>query len=318
MIGKAIESALGQTYRNIEVIIVDNASSDDTASVVAAFQDERIRYLRNKRNLGLFGNFNRCIDESHGEYIHILHSDDSIDRDFTERCIQFFSEHPNVKLTTTSARSVGDTGTREVQFFDNDMVFLVPEGFGRLLEERSFVVCPSVIAHRDVYREVGPYSLEYPYSSDYYQWLKIAWKYDIGYVHDAWVNYHLGEHSESYRLLFKSPAGYLDNLKIFIEIQKEYIDNNDDYIPFLNAALRRFIGDSIYAAITRSDEMKGFRPTILIGIALTSWTMVRPKTFGDRIKKIGIFLGIIGSGIIVTISPVRHFVRNRLIRQDRY
>lgn len=318
MIREAIDSALGQTYRNLEVIVVDNASSDDTASVVATYHDERFTYVKNDRNLGLFGNFNRCIEVAHGDYIHILHSDDSIDRDFIKLCIQFFLDHPGVKLTTTSARSIGDNGPCEVQFFDKDMIFRAPEGFKRLLGERSFIVCPSVIVHRDVYRDVGPYSLEYPYSSDFYQWLKISWNYDIGYVQGAWVNYRLGEHSESYRLLFESPAGYLDTLKIFIAIQKEFIDDNEVYTPILNTALRRFIGDCIFAAITRSDEMTGFRPAFLIGVAFTSWIMVKAKSVEDLVKKVGNLLGIIGAGVVVSISPIRRFVKGWLVRKDRY
>jgi len=294
IIGRTIESALNQSYRNIEVIVVDNASTDDTENVVAQYRDKRIRYVKNDRNLGLFGNFNRCIELSCGNYIHILHSDDTIDLNFSEKCMQFFILHPTVKLTTTSARSLDSEGIHNVQYFDRDMIFPAPDGFKRLLGERSFIVCPSVIVHRDIYQEIGPYSLEFPYSSDFYQWLRISRKYDIGYVQDAWVNYHLGEHSESYRLLFKSPAGYLDTLKIFIEIQKDFIDNREEFIHLLNVALRRFIGDCIFAAITRSDEMTGFRPTFLLGIAMTSWTMVKPVTFTDWLKKVCDLAGILG------------------------
>ena len=103
MIGKAIESALGQTYRNIEVIVVDNASTDNTGVVVAGYSDQRFRYVKNDRNLGLFGNFNRCIELAKGKYLHILHSDDYIDPHFTEVCIDFFRKHPSVVMTSTNA-----------------------------------------------------------------------------------------------------------------------------------------------------------------------------------------------------------------------
>ena len=72
MIGRAIESALGQTHRNIEVIVVDNASSDNTDAIVAAYSDKRLTYIKNERNLGLFGNFNRCIELATGKFLHIL------------------------------------------------------------------------------------------------------------------------------------------------------------------------------------------------------------------------------------------------------
>jgi len=79
MVERAIESALSQTYHDLEVIVVDNASDDNTEDVVASYADPRLKFFKNPKNLGLFGNFNRCIELSRGDLIHILHSDDYID-----------------------------------------------------------------------------------------------------------------------------------------------------------------------------------------------------------------------------------------------
>lgn len=51
-----------QTDRVIQILVVDNASTDDTSQVVAAITDDRLRYVRNPENLGMVGNFNRCLD----------------------------------------------------------------------------------------------------------------------------------------------------------------------------------------------------------------------------------------------------------------
>ena len=140
MVGLAIESALNQSYRDIEVVIVDNASTDSIEEVVSSYDDPRLRFIRNSENLGLFGNFNRCIELSRGDIIHILHSDDYIDEKFTETCVRFFNNHPNVSMTFTSAQIITSTGTTDVRYADNDVVFPAPDGFRKILEERCFII----------------------------------------------------------------------------------------------------------------------------------------------------------------------------------
>jgi len=107
LVGDAIRSALAQTYPAVEVIVVDNASTDNTAEVLASLHDPRLRFERNGKNLGLFGNFNRCIALAKGSLIHILHSDDTIPPGFTQACVDVFLAHPEVGMTFTPAVVMG-------------------------------------------------------------------------------------------------------------------------------------------------------------------------------------------------------------------
>ncbi|MBN2735024.1 MAG: glycosyltransferase [Methanomicrobiaceae archaeon] len=311
MVGKAIDSALAQTYKNIEVIVVDNASTDNIEEVVASYDDPRLRFEKNKENLGLFGNFNRCIEIYNGAFLHILHSDDYIDRNFTEKCVAFFDLHPDVWLTSTSSRTLsGDNNIQEVKYSENDIVLRAPEGFRRLLSERCFVSCPSVMVRRGLYETVGKFSLEYPYSSDYYQWLKVSRSYDIGYISGAWINYRVGEHSESYRLLFSTPLGYIDTLKIYMRLIGELGDELDDYSKEINISLRRFIRDCLFAGFVRSDKMDNFRPGIFFGMAILAWSVFRPRSFHAFLNKVYDLFLILIMGLIMYFSAMRKlFVR---------
>ncbi len=309
MIGRAIESALGQTYKNIEVIVVDNASSDNTDAVVASYVDERLTYVKNERNLGLFGNFNRCIELATGKFLHILHSDDYIDPDFTARCTAFFNKHPSVVMTSTRARIVGDSFEKDHACSDTDLVYPAKEGFRQLLATRSFIACPSVMIRRDIYQEVGPFSLEYPYSSDFYQWLKIARNYDIGFVGGACVFYRQGEHSETFRFLFSSPHGYLDMLRIFIQIKIDLGKELDIYDVEFLAAQRRFIHDCLFAGFTRGDTMPGFSPSVFTGLSLACWTLEKPVSIAQWFSKVLDLVIILPSGLLMSWSPTRRMVR---------
>lgn len=90
-LSEAISSVLAQTYKNIELIIVDDKSPDNIKGVVAQFNDERIYYYRNKTNLGAkdpVANWNRCLEYIHGEYFCLLCDDDVYDTHFVEDLVE--------------------------------------------------------------------------------------------------------------------------------------------------------------------------------------------------------------------------------------
>ena len=77
-IGETIGRVLKQTYQDFELIVVDNASTDSTVRIVEAIQDKRIHLFVNERNVGMAGNWNRCLEKVDTEYIQILCADDII------------------------------------------------------------------------------------------------------------------------------------------------------------------------------------------------------------------------------------------------
>jgi glycosyltransferase involved in cell wall biosynthesis len=309
MVGKAIESALAQTYPHIEVLVVDNASTDNTADVVTRYRDPRLKFFKNPANLGLFGNFNRCIELARGEFIHILHSDDYIDPKFTETCIRFFKEHPSVGLTFTQARYISGTTQATIAYSDKDEMIAAPEGFKRILTGRQFIVCPSVMVRRGVYDDVGSYAPDYPYSSDYYQWLTITRRYDIGYVHSATLFYVQGEHSETYRLLFNNPDGYIDTLRIYIRVLEDLGPERGRFTAAMNTALRRYILDCLFAGATRTDLMKDVKSSFFTNISLDAWREYVPVSTLDRIRKTLYRIAISLTGAVISVSLFRRIIR---------
>lgn len=91
-IGESIQSVLNQTYKNWELIIVDDCSTDNTDEIVASFNDERIRYFRNDKNSGAALTRNRALREARGEWIAFLDSDDLWMPKKLEKQIAFMKE----------------------------------------------------------------------------------------------------------------------------------------------------------------------------------------------------------------------------------
>jgi len=75
-IAAAIDSVLSQSFRDFELIVIDDTSPDDTPAIVARYSDSRIRYIRNESNLGPEGNWNKCLSESRGTFFKLLPQDD--------------------------------------------------------------------------------------------------------------------------------------------------------------------------------------------------------------------------------------------------
>jgi len=97
----ALQSVLAQSYTNIEVVISDNASTDDTCEVCERIRalDSRIRYVRQPVNLGPSANFKAVLDLARGDYFMWLGHDDWLSERYLEKCVETLDESPDVSLT---------------------------------------------------------------------------------------------------------------------------------------------------------------------------------------------------------------------------
>ena len=108
----ALESLLGQTHRDFELIIADNGSTDATPSIceAAAARDERIRFVRYEENRGAVWNFNHLAELARGEFFKWAAHDDVCDPTWLERCVAALDEHPEAVLSLTRTALIDEHG----------------------------------------------------------------------------------------------------------------------------------------------------------------------------------------------------------------
>src|SRR6266702_3905433 len=108
----ALESALEQTARDIEILIVDNCSEDGTTELLEEFarRDGRVVCHRNPKNLGMMANFNRCIALARGKYVKFLCADDVLTADCVERMAAAIEERPDIRLAGCGRHYFRDRG----------------------------------------------------------------------------------------------------------------------------------------------------------------------------------------------------------------
>lgn len=122
-LAEAIESILAQTFRDFELVVSDNASTDRTSEICRRYaqQDDRIRYHREETNLGGSWNFNRVVELARGEYFRWAAHDDTIRPSYLERCVGVLDADPSVVLCHTAVEIIDAAGDNQGLHVDPPM-----------------------------------------------------------------------------------------------------------------------------------------------------------------------------------------------------
>lgn len=107
---ECLTSALNQTYSNLEIIVADNCSSDNTEEVVNNFSSHSLIYYKHPKNVGPQNNFNFCLEQASGSYFLLLHDDDLIDQDFIETCMQAADYRTDLGVIRSGIRIIDSVG----------------------------------------------------------------------------------------------------------------------------------------------------------------------------------------------------------------
>ena len=190
----ALKSVLEQTYKNIEVIVADDGSMDNTAEVVADFNDPQIKYFY-KKNTGLpAATRNLGLREASGEYIAFLDSDDMWLPEKLEIQVEYLREHPEYHLAYSNAWIIDGTGVRKGLIMDLEL-FKEGEIFKDLVK-CNFIPQLTVLMKREVFDDIGFLNEDPALRAveDYEYWLRVALRYKIGFVKEPLAMYRV--HSE--------------------------------------------------------------------------------------------------------------------------
>jgi glycosyltransferase involved in cell wall biosynthesis len=103
MIAGTLKSVLSQQLSDLEVLVVDDCSTDGCWEVLKTFHDSRLRLVRNEVNVGLFGNFNRCLELARGSYVRILCNDDQLTEGCLARECALMDANPSVAILSSAS-----------------------------------------------------------------------------------------------------------------------------------------------------------------------------------------------------------------------
>jgi glycosyltransferase involved in cell wall biosynthesis len=176
-IRQTIQSVLDQSFRDFELLITDDGSTDDTVAIAEGFTDPRIHLQALAENMGISAAMNATISIASGEYVAILNSDDWALPHRLERQVAFLDEHPDIAAVFTLPATVNEAGTPCSSFFDFSSVLDLPEFSRTTLLRRFFfhgncLCAPTAMIRRDAYTQVGPYDPRLTNLQDFDMWVR--------------------------------------------------------------------------------------------------------------------------------------------------
>lgn len=191
-IEQALLSASRQSYRSHEILVVDDASSDNTAQIIESLssQDSRIRLLRHQQNLGISSARNTAIGASRGDYIAFLDADDLWDEEKLEHQLAALKANPAAGLVFTASRAIDANG--QVTNDNLSRGKTIPSGrisARQFIIERYPMITSSVMIRRECLNQVGVFDPRYSTAEDFDLWLRILGDYAQCYVPQVLTSY---------------------------------------------------------------------------------------------------------------------------------
>ena len=257
-IDDCMKSILAQTYSNMEILYLDDASGDGTFEKALVYKEdlekkyEKVTFIHNEKNCGLVRNLNRLVRMCRGKYVKFLAADDFMLESGIEKSIAFMEAHEEYDMMYSDAMG-GDENThypvsvevveKLLPKIDVDTIDTKDNIFD-LLYENDFISAPSVMMRRTVYDRLGLYDEEIGIEDwDYY--LRVARDGNIGYLDDYTVMYRFISSSLSHSTL---PQRRMNMKKSELQILEKYKDDAKNAHERMKKSLNEALQDAFHIA----------------------------------------------------------------------
>ncbi|MDD3218371.1 MAG: glycosyltransferase [Lachnospiraceae bacterium] len=199
----SIESVLNQTYENIQFIIVDDGSTDQSRSVIESYEDPRIEFYHLDKNQHIVMATNYGRQYVRGELLAIMDSDDIWELNKLKRQLMYLQEHPEHKACFTWVNIIDENGD-SANDSQQELVKLYDAHTDTREEWLRFFFYignrlnnPSSIVYTDIANEIGPQNPFYVQGQDFDWWIRLTKKYSFGILEERLINYRRFLHSNT-------------------------------------------------------------------------------------------------------------------------
>lgn len=257
---QAIDSVLAQTFTNFEFYICDDCSKDSSIEIIESYKDDKITFLRNNNNQGLFSTLNRMIRETGAPLVKLWAQDDIMKSNCLEEMVKLHNQHPEIGMSYCAYDTIDDTGnvikpTKK----DNTPTIIKPLLANQIMFHYGSITgnIANVMLARTVLDELGSFREDMKVSGDYEMWVRICGKYTIGRVKEPLI--FLRDHDDQFSRAISS------RLKFAVEnepIRKELFDRlpEQEKRPAKRYEKRFYYVNLLHIAI-RSALIRDFKTT---------------------------------------------------------
>lgn len=191
-IGEALDAILSQSLRPCEMIVVDDASTDNSVDVIEHFarQDRAVHLLLNERNMGVVSTANRGLEYASGEYVYFASADDKVLPGFFEKSLGLLVEYPQAGLCCSNPAFFKDTAdnvitVKRLNTSDGPTYFSQDESVGLIRTKRLSLWGHTSIIRRDALLEAGTLKAELRWHCDWFALYVIAFRYGVCYIPES-------------------------------------------------------------------------------------------------------------------------------------
>ena len=205
-----IWSILSQSYRDFEVLIMDDCSPDDTKGVAQSFDDPRVKYIRNNSNLGAIRNYNEGISLSSGKYVWLISADDYLRSPHVlKRYVEVLDSNPRVGYVFCPGVGVingKETGLVTFAAHGNHDQIVNGHAFLKTILAVCSILAPSAMVRRECYEKISLFptnsvsdgvQIDFWWGGDWYLWCVFALFFDVAYFAEPMVCYREHELSST-------------------------------------------------------------------------------------------------------------------------
>jgi glycosyltransferase involved in cell wall biosynthesis len=291
---RAIGAVLAQTWQRFELIVVDDASADDSLKVIADFanRDARIRLLALKEHHGICRAVNAALATARGEFTHIAGADDFVEKEFLGHCIAEMNHNRGAGLVFSDPTEFYEGDQRTLPFplyLSEQPVYYNPAALVDLFRRNYFHISANTVVYRtSAFREAGGYIPDLHWFSDWFVTIVVALRYGACYLPEQLTCVTIRRDSYSSRNLRDRKA------------QR----------PLLNCVLD-LLDTPAYAGIAPEARRAGLMPEYYFRTLL--WLIANPK--GRKYVTPHLIMRIIGRSIWALLRPLAPAESRRQLRR---
>ena len=291
-LAEAVASALNGSYQHLEILIVDDCSTDDTSKVAAklADSDPRIQFLRNPQNYGVSKSRNLMIDRATGEYVAFLDSDDTWEPNKLEFCLQMLAENPEVKAVAHALRYLDKQG-KKLSYIATYPTTQAQMQAIKQTGESPWVFPSSVVVDRAIIVKEGGFAEDWLVGEDTELFTRIAQKYGLLAATEPLGNYRIRGNSLTDKHWLKKRIAsdcVQENQRRRLRGEPELSLNEYEQVCFNNLPLlkrlnklREVLSQHYMRKVGQSWLNREFLLTIVYGIATT---VLNPQATLNKFK----------------------------------
>jgi GT2 family glycosyltransferase len=222
---RSVESLLAQSFRKLNLIIVDDCSTDDSGAVLERYANEpRVTVVRHSANVGAIPSWNEGLMLADGDYIGILDADDCFARaDAVERMVAAIASDPEVGFVYSACQFIDAAGRplpAQGALRLGPQVVAGHDEFKRLMWEHD-IPHSGTLVRRACHEAIGWYDARYPHGADYDLWLRLCTRYKVAYVAERLSSYRVHDANMSHAAI--SPGQAIDEIVAILDRNLELL-----------------------------------------------------------------------------------------------